>query len=627
MMKRIISLLLCLLMVLPVVAGCAKKEVDEDDKGAYVTMYLSDLVYSFDPAMAYGNEAALKIVSLMFDNLFVLNENGKVKKSLAKDYKSYEDEKADEYRMIITLNETFWSDGIAVTANDVVYSWKRILDVANSFEAAALLYDIKNARAAKEGDASIDDVGLYAINQSQVEIYFEGKIDYDAFLRNLTSVALAPLRENIVGQAVNYYDWAKTPAIMVASGPFKIREISYDPGAEKIVMERNAYYYRDIEEDAYDKSVTPYRLIIDYSMSDEEIMKAYSDGQLFFVGDIPLSVRGNWKDQATVTDALSTHTYVLNENAVIPYYSASAFEKLTSSKTVYKDELVAGTDGDAIFANQAVREAMSLAINREEIAKAVVFAKAATGLVPYGVFNTDSKKDLFRTVGGDILATGANVDKAKQMLSAAGVDASKYMFAISVPSYDEVHVEIAKMVQAAWESLGFHIAINAIDVTDNVHYDKTTQEVIAGVKDDVFYEDYRAGKFYVAAIDYVAYSVNAFSVLAPLAKNYTGGAATSEESADFAIPTHITGYNSEEYNQKIEAAYKATDAATRATLLHEAEAILMKDLPVIPIIFNQNATLAREEISKYDFTYYGTVQFKKMKLKDYHLYIPAEEEE
>ncbi len=624
MMKRVISLSLCLIMILSVFAGCAK-EVDENDKGAYVTMYMSDLVYNFDPALAYGNEAALKIVSLMFDNLFVLDDNGKIKKSLAKDYKIYEDEKADEYRMIITLNETCWSDGYSVTANDVVFSWKRILDVANSFEAAALLYDIKYAREAKEGEKSIDDVAVSAINESQIEIVFNGKIDYDHFLLNLTSYALAPLRENIVNQAVNYYDWAKKPSIMVSSGPFKLREVSYKPESAGLVLERNAYYYRNVEEDALDKYVRPFRLIVDYTMTDEEIMKAYSDGKLFYVGDIPLSVRGSWKDQATVTDALSTHTYVLNENAVVRYYSEAGFEKLSSSKSVYDASLVEGTDGDKIFANADVRKALSLAIDRQAIANAVVFAKAATGLVPYGVFNTDSKKELFREIGGNILATSANISEAQALLSKANITPSNYMFAISVPSYDDVHMEIAKMVQAAWSQLGFKVAINAIDVVANSHKDKTTKEVINNVMDDIFYENYRSGKFDVAAIDYTAYSVDAMSVLAPFAKYYTGNAAAKEGSIDFTIPTHLSGYDSAAYNEKIDAAFKETNLDTRAALLHEAEKILMDEMPVIPIIFNQNATLVSESLSKYDFTYYGTPVFTKLKLEDYLLYIPAEE--
>ena len=142
MMKKIISLSLCLLMLLSVFVGCAK-EKDENDYGAYVSMYLTDPIYNFDPAMAYGNDSALKVISLLFDNLFILNDDGKIENSLTKKYTIDK----EENQMVITLNTTSWSNGSAVTAEDVVFSWRRILDNSNSFGAAALLYDIKNAKA------------------------------------------------------------------------------------------------------------------------------------------------------------------------------------------------------------------------------------------------------------------------------------------------------------------------------------------------------------------------------------------------------------------------------------------------------------------------------------------------
>jgi oligopeptide transport system substrate-binding protein len=626
MMKKILSLLLCIVMLATVFVGCSKKNNEQDtDKGAYIYMYMTDMIYNFDPAHAYGNEAALKIVSLMFDNLFVLGENGKVQKSLAKDYKISEDKNANEYKMTITLNNTAWTDGVALTANDVVYSWKRILDVANSFDAAALLYDIKYAREAKEGEMSIDDVRIYALNETQIEIFFNGPIDYDQFLVNLTSYALAPIREDIIKRAEQEVDWAKKPSTMVSSGPFRLRSVSYDPESAGLTLERNSYYYRDVMNDPIDESVTPYRLIVDYTMTDEELMAAYNEGKIFYVGDIPLSVRGTWKEQAEITDAISTHTYVLNQNAVIRKYNAEGFEALKAKTSVYDNTLVEGESGDKIFAKAEVRKALSLAIDRQAIADAVVFAKAAGGLIPSPVFDSNSKKTSFREVGGNILASSANIDEAKKLLSDAGVTASDYMFAISVPSYDEVHVKIAEMVQKAWTDLGFHVALNMIDVIDNKHILLTTNEPIDGIKDDIFAEDYRAGRYEVAAIDYTALSADAFSMLAPFAKGYTGGAAADDNSIEFKIPAHKSGYNNEEYNAKIEAAFAEKDIAKRATLLHEAEQILMNDLPIIPIIFNQNATLVSKELSKIKFTYYGTPIFTKTKLKDYIKYIPEEE--
>ncbi len=590
MLKKVLSLLLCLIMILTALAGCAQK--DENDKGAYITMYLTDPVYDFDPAHAYENEAALKIVSLMFDTLFTLDENGKVQKSLVKDYEIDEAEKT----MLITLNDTCWSDGNALSANDVVFAWKRLLNVSNSFSAAALLYDIKNAREAKEGSASIDDVGVVAASENKLQIEFVDHVDYDRFLINLTSVALAPLREDVVTQVINSEDWAKKPTIFLASGPFKLKEVSYEKENAGLILERNNYYYRDIEKDDLDKFVTPFRLIVDYTKTPEQIMQSYSDGKIFYVGNIPLSVRGSWKEQAVVTDAMSTHTYVLNEKSV------------------------------EIFANPEVRKALSMAIDREAIANAVVFAKAATALVPSGVFEQKTEKEIFREVGGNLLSTTAAVEEAKTVLKNAGITpSSEDPFTISVAAYDDVHMKIAEMVEASWKALGFKVSIQAIETIDNTDKDKTTQTTIKGIKDDVFAEQYYAGEFDVAAIDYTAYSADAFSVLAPFAKGYTGNAATSANSIDFTIPTHITGYDNEAYNALIEEAYKATDASTRAAKLHEAEKILMNDLPVIPIVFNQNATLTSKELSKYDFTYYGTPVFHKLKLKNYQDYLPTEE--
>lgn len=620
-MKRVISLSLCLIVLLSALVGCAKK--DPDDKGAYVTMYLTEPVYNFDPARAYENEAVLKIVSLMFEPLFTLDDNGKIKKALAKSYKI--DKK--ENSMIITLNETAWSDGTPVSANDAVYAWKRLLDPSASFEAASLLYDIKGAREAKEGEISIDDVQVSAWNQSEIQIYFNEGVDYDRFLLNLTSLALAPLRENIVNQTLNEYDWAKSPATFYASGPFKLRELSYEKEDAGLVLERNPYYFRDKEKDAQDKYVRPYQIIVDYTKKPADLMAAYKAGEIFYVGDIPMSVRGEWVTEDNTTDALSTHTYVLNQNAVVQYYKRSGYQQLSLSSSVVNLSLKEGVDGDKLFAIPEVREALSLAIDREAIADAVVLARAATALVPYGIFETDSKKDLFREIGGNILASTASLNDAKALLDSVDVDPTKYMFAISVAEYDTVHKEIANMVAAAWNELGFHVAVKAIKNIENPdeHIDKTTQEPILGIMDDSFAETYAQNLYEVAAIDLVAYSADAASVLARFAKHFTGNAAATR--SDFIIPTYRTGYDSEDYNSKMEEVFAATDAETRAKLLHEAESILMDELPIIPIVFNQNATLVSKELSKYDFTYYGTPVIKKMKLKDYLLYVPKEDEE
>ena len=79
MMKRVLALILCLCSVLLCFTACAK---DKDDKGAYIRMYLTEPVYDLDPLNAFDNEAALQLTSMIFENLFYADDNGKPQKGL-----------------------------------------------------------------------------------------------------------------------------------------------------------------------------------------------------------------------------------------------------------------------------------------------------------------------------------------------------------------------------------------------------------------------------------------------------------------------------------------------------------------------------------------------------------------
>ena len=83
MMKRILALVLCLLCILPCFVSCKK---DENDKGAYIRVYLSEPIYDFDPINAFTNQETLNIVSLLFQGLFVANDKGQAEKGLVDRY-------------------------------------------------------------------------------------------------------------------------------------------------------------------------------------------------------------------------------------------------------------------------------------------------------------------------------------------------------------------------------------------------------------------------------------------------------------------------------------------------------------------------------------------------------------
>ena len=260
-MKKILAIVLIAAMAATALlgtAGCAER--DPDDRGATLLMYLagdpSNL--NLDPGKMMYSSEAIKFMGLMFEGLTVMDEAGKLNKGMAKNWTIIEDEDAGIFRMNIELIETRWSDGKPVTADDFVFAWKRILEPEFSSPAAALLFPIRNARAVKEGDMTIDDLGAYADDMDLLRIEFERKIDYDKFLETLSSPYLVPVRADTIDPQPE--TWAKVPLTMLTNGPFSLKQIEYNRITS---FDRSLYYLQPQGKRNINifKFVTPFRKI------------------------------------------------------------------------------------------------------------------------------------------------------------------------------------------------------------------------------------------------------------------------------------------------------------------------------------------------------------------------------
>ena len=627
MTKRILALLLCaatLLSMIAVFTGCSG--AGNNEKGQSITMYLTDNVYDLDPAKAYNNEALTKVVSLMFDTLFTLDSNGKLQKSLVKSYEFKEDKTTGEQKLEIRIkDDACWSDGTPVTSSDVVYAWKRIIETDASYEAAALLYDIKNARLIREGELTEDDLGVSDPNSKLLEIRFEEPaegetIDYEQFLVNLTSVALAPLRDTAVskGECDAGNDWAKRPGTIVCSGPFKLSRVNWqrEDGKKEtqtissFILERNNYYYRNPQKDSVTKTVTPYRICVDCSLTSEQLLEAYRAGVITFIGDIPLDLRqsGELDDVVDVADkSMSTNSIYLNQNALI------------------KD---GSEEGTKLFANENVRRALSMAIDREKLVETVKYAEVATGLLPTGMFEAGSVKSLFRDKCAEQYeALTKDMDEAKKLI--ADIDPSDYSFELTVAAYDDVHCAIAELVAAAWgeEGLGFKVKIRQLGTIANDDYYAPTNSTPEDLCDDLFSEALAAGDFEAIIFDYCAYTPDPYSMLAPFARAFSGRGMSMEgiyiENEVYELTPHVTGYDSEAYNELMETIYAEKNYADRAKLYRDAEAQLMADMPIIPLVFNLDATVTGSNIKKVSSSYYSSAVLTKLVIKDEDAYLAA----
>ncbi|MDX1435669.1 MAG: ABC transporter substrate-binding protein, partial [Anaerolineales bacterium] len=129
-----------------------------------------------------------------------------------------------------------WSDGLAVTAHDFVFAWKRILDPALGSEVAHLLMDLRGARAFYAGRSQ--ELGVRALHDYTLEVELEQPAGY--FLPMLSHNAFLPVPRHVVER--HGAAWTK-PGNMISNGPFLLRELIPD---RIVLLVRNPDYTGDI---------------------------------------------------------------------------------------------------------------------------------------------------------------------------------------------------------------------------------------------------------------------------------------------------------------------------------------------------------------------------------------------
>ena len=171
----IFALLLCLATLLTTFVGCSEEE--EEFKGEYITAYLTDNVYDLDPAKAYKNEALSKIVGMMFDTLFTLDENGKVKNELASDWKVDEEKNIKDEEFLYFISD-----------QNKKYGFINIYcgDSATLSSCCRLRSDRKNEyfNSFGSGSSKIGSLGVCTINLPRLAIKYKG----DEFFKELKSI-------------------------------------------------------------------------------------------------------------------------------------------------------------------------------------------------------------------------------------------------------------------------------------------------------------------------------------------------------------------------------------------------------------------------------------------------------
>ena len=197
--------------------------------GALVSSTIGEGPKTFNPFNTKDATSAT-MADMMFDGLVTSKpDTGEVIPKLAKSFKISPDGKVYTFYLRRGIK---WSDGKSITADDVVFTWNKIIlaGLGNTSTRDSVVIEGKLPKVEKIDDYTVKFITIRP---------------FAPFLRTL-SAPIAPkhIFEPVIKKGAKYFDsyWSSNtpPKDFIISGAFKLKE--YVP-AQRVVFERNPNYY------------------------------------------------------------------------------------------------------------------------------------------------------------------------------------------------------------------------------------------------------------------------------------------------------------------------------------------------------------------------------------------------
>ena len=218
MRTKLIRVLFISFLGLVAVCGCSKNSKSDSNDLHHKDLFRIDVgseAPSLDPTLAEDN-ASTRIMYDLFAGLVDFDQSNKIIPGLASSWDISSDAKTYTFHLRPNLK---FSDGSPITANDFVYSWRRLVDPKVASTYNFLLSRLVNAREIIDGKQNIDTLGVSA--PDSLTVVAKLKQPDDAFLNEIAMTnTMVVSQKNIekFGSA-----WTK-PQNMITSGAYKLKE-------------------------------------------------------------------------------------------------------------------------------------------------------------------------------------------------------------------------------------------------------------------------------------------------------------------------------------------------------------------------------------------------------------------
>ena len=219
-----------------------------------------------------------------------------------------------EYVFNINKNAK-WSNGESVTADDFVWSWKRILTASLGSQYPDMLYYLEGAYEYHNGLIDdFDQVGVKSIDEHTLQVNLKNPTPF--FLGLLSHYSTWPVHKETVLKFGDIDDrngeWTR-PGNFVCNGPFQLKTWELN---NKIVVEKNPHYY--------DASIVQLNEIHYYPVSN-----VMTEDRMFRAGQLHLT--------STLPSQKCPIYIEENPNLRIDPYMGTYFYRINTENKVLKD--------------------------------------------------------------------------------------------------------------------------------------------------------------------------------------------------------------------------------------------------------------------------------------------------
>lgn len=381
-------------------------------KNQEVTRHLKDEPASLDPIKSVGLTEA-QVIRDLFEGLVNQDKHGVPIPGVAQSWST-----TDNKIWIFKLRpDAQWSNGEPVTAEDFVYSWRRLVMPENTspFAWFAALAGINNAQQIIDGELSSENLGVEAIDTHTLKVILNKPVPY--FPSLTANFSLFPVHAETITKFGA--DWIKV-GNLVGNGAFTLSDRVVN---EKIVLTPNQFYW--------DKANTVITKVTFIPINQESsATNRYLAGDLDITESFPKQ-----RYQKLLTD-IPNEVFTPDQLGI--YYYAFNIQRAPTNDV-------------------RVRQALSMAIDRQLIVTKVL----GTGEKPANYFTPDvtagfkPQKGLYENYSQKELD-----EQAKALLQAAGYGGYHPLKLTLLYNSSENHQKIAIAVASMWKKkLGVEVKL------------------------------------------------------------------------------------------------------------------------------------------------------------------------